>query len=139
MISLALGPVVFGVRTIPPVRRRRSARYRWEGIPRIGARPGRQWAGVGDERITLECVQAAGLGVRSALDGLRALAAAGTPHVLMSRSGRPLGWWVVAALNDGGEPLDGNAEPIVNSIRVDLERVDENLLSRAVSVARSLG
>ena len=139
MIALALGPVAFGVRTLPPTRFRRSASYRWSSVPRIGGRPGRQWAGIGEERITLECVQAPGFGLRTALDGLRALAATGTAHLLVPLAGKPYGWWVVTRISDGGEPLEADGSPIVNTIRVDLERVDESLLSRAAGLVRRLG
>ena len=51
-----LGPVVLAVPSLAATEAARTARYRWTAQERIGARPGYQWLGSGEETLTLSGV-----------------------------------------------------------------------------------
>ena len=124
---LALGPVVFGVQTLPPVAARRGARYRWASHRPIGGAPVREFLGPGDDSMTLDVTIGAGLGRRLAVDALRLLAARGEPHILADASGRLYGWWVVVGVRDQMRRLSRDFAPLRSGVQIELLRSDPGL------------
>lgn len=125
---LALGPVVFGVETLPPASARRGSRYRWAAHRPVGSPPRREFLGVGDDEMTLDLVLGQGLGRRTAVEALRLLAARGESHILADATGRLYGWWCVVGVRETSRRLTRDFTPRRSTVRLDLVRTDPGLL-----------
>ena len=77
---MALGQFVFGLDTLTYQELQRSTEWRHPTNSRVGARPARQFIGVGEDTITLTGLQVPEFrGNRRSLDDVRAMADAGKP------------------------------------------------------------
>lgn len=98
---LALGSFRFAVDTAAYQELTRATEYRWPAQPRLGRHPARQFAGPGEDTITLRGVvyphHRGGLGQ---VDAMRAEAALGTPLRLVAGDGRVLGLWVIVRIDE---------------------------------------
>lgn len=140
---MALGPVVFGVATLPASRYRRENRYEWTAQYPVGGSPRRAFAGLGDDVLTIDIDLAPGHGSHLALDALRVLAARGAPHILADRRGRVYGWFAVRRLNENVRRIGGDGSRERTVARLELARTDSGLIDAARSafgaVVRRLG
>ena len=99
----ALGQFTFALNTLAFQELRRSTSWRHPSNPRVGARPARQFVGLGDETITLTGLQAPEfLGDRKALDRLRAMADKGSAYALVNGAGENFGAWVIESMDETG-------------------------------------
>ncbi|WP_449221142.1 phage tail protein [Tistrella mobilis] len=121
LVMLALGEFRFSIATAAYQTLRRAAGYRWAAIDRIGRRPALQWIGPGAETIDLDGIiyphYRGGLGQ---VPRLRALAAAGTPQVLVSGLGEVLGRWVVTSVEESGTRHIPEGAPLRIDFRISL-------------------
>ena len=101
---LSLGPFRFAVDTAAYQSLRRSVEYRWPSQTRIGRRPARQFAGTGDETISLQgLIYPEFKGGLKQVDTMRELAGQGEPQILIgSTGGRGEVWgkWCIIAVEE---------------------------------------
>lgn len=132
---MALGLFVFTLDTVPYQQLQRSVAWRHPASSRVGKRPARQFAGQGDETITLSGVLYPELtGGTLSLATLEALAKTGKAWPLLEGTGRFYGMFVVEDISETRSYFfaDGAARKIEFTIK--LTRVDDddiNLLGAA--------
>lgn len=123
---MSLGLFVFDVKSLPFSQRERSTSWRWAESGRIGVRPGYQYVGQGEDKITLSGVLTPEItGGRMELDAIRDMADEGKAWVLMQGNGKHQGFWFIDAVQETGSYFfpDGTARKI--DFRIDLKRADE--------------
>lgn len=141
-MMMALGMFVFSLETLAYQELQRQTDWRHPSSPRVGAQPARQYAGRGEDAITLPGVLLPELaGTPLSLDTLRLMADTGRAWPLVEGTGRILGLWVIEQLQETRTLFfrDGAARRIEFSLqlaRVDDGRVD--LLGAATGAGVSL-
>lgn len=126
----ALGQFTFALNTLAYQELRRSTAFRHASNSRVGARPGLQYVGPGDETITLTGLLAPEfMGDRLALDRLRAMADKGSAYALVNGAGESFGAWVIESLDESGsifvrEGVARRVEFTINLKRADDAQVD---------------
>ena len=128
----ALGQFTFALNTLAFQELRRSTSWRHPSNPRVGARPARQFVGLGDETITLTGLQAPEfMGDRKALDRLRAMADKGSAYALVNGAGENFGAWVIENLEETGTLFVREGVPRRVEFTINLARVDDDLADPA--------
>ena len=128
----ALGQFTFALNTLAFQELRRSTSWRHPSNPRVGARPARQFVGLGDETITLTGLQAPEfMGDRKALDRLRAMADKGSAYALVNGAGENFGAWVIESLEETGTLFVREGVPRRVEFTINLARVDDELADPA--------
>ena len=128
----ALGQFTFALNTLAFQELRRSTSWRHPSNPRVGARPARQFVGLGDETITLTGLQAPEfMGDRKALDRLRAMADKGSAYALVNGAGENCGAWVIENLEETGTLFVREGVPRRVEFTINLARVDDDLADPA--------
>lgn len=125
-MMMALGLFVFGLRTVPYQQLQRQVAWRHPSNSRVGARPVRQFAGRGDELITLSGVLYPEItGGRVSLAALEAMADEGLAWPLIEGTGLVYGLFVVEDLATTHSEFfgDGAARKIEFSLK--LARADD--------------
>jgi phage protein U len=114
MPLLALGPHVFEIAPLNFREIERRTEARWPAIPRFGGRPGRQFAGYGEDPIEISgTLYPHELGGRDELEAVRATQAAARPVVMLgwdSAGGfraRVFGRVVILSVRDRQTAIDG--------------------------------
>ena len=128
MSLMCLGQFVFSLPTLAYTELRRASDWRHPSNSRVGARPARQYAGPGDDTITLTGIVAPDLtGTRASLEELRVMADQGLSWVLVDGAGYVYGAMVIEHLEDPHTLFfaDGTARRIEFSLK--LARTDNNL------------
>lgn len=123
---MALGLFVFGMHTAPYQTLQRQVSWRHPSSSRVSARPSRQFAGRGDETITLSGVLYPEVtGGRISLAALEAMADAGRAWPLLEGTGWVYGLFVIEELSTTSTAFfpDGAARKIEFSLK--LTRVDD--------------
>ncbi len=129
-MMMCLGQFVFSLSTLAYQDFQRQTQWRHPSNSRVGARPARQYAGPGDDTITLQGLLAPELtGTIESLSKLREMADTGSAWPLVEGTGRFYGLYAIEGLNEGRTLFfqDGAARRIeftVNLVRVDDDRVD---------------
>ena len=96
-VMLTFGTVAFSVTEAAYQTLRRAAQFRLPQLQHVGARPGYQFTGPGEESIALAgTIMPTYRGRPAVLDDLRALAAEGRAQTLTSGTGATLGRWMLA-------------------------------------------
>ena len=129
---MALGQFVFGLDTLTYQELQRSTEWRHPTNSRVGARPARQFIGVGEDTITLTGLQVPEFrGNRRSLDDLRAMADAGKAYALVGGTGVVFGAFVIPRVQETGSVFI--AEGIARRVDFTLElaRVDDYLADPA--------
>ena len=137
---MSLGMFVFGMQTLAYQEFQRSNEWRHPSSSRIGARPARQYAGPGDETITLPGILLPELcGSTLSLDTLRLMADSGKAWPLIEGTGRIYGIYVIERITETRTLFfqDGAARRIEFSIN--LTRVDESRVDLLGSIIGTLG
>lgn len=133
---LALGMFVFGMDSLVynQVQRRRS--WRHPTNDRVGARPAGQFAGPGDDVITLPGVLAPGLtGRREALDELAAMADLGEAHTLVDGDGEHFGAYVITDLDETRRHIMIDSRPRLIDFTLTLKRMDDDVAAQDATEA----
>lgn len=123
---MALGLFVFGMQTAPYQQLQRQVTWRHPANGRVGARPARQFAGRGDELITLSGVLYPEItGGKISLAALEAMADEGMAWPLVEGTGWVYGLFVIEELSTTSSEFhpDGSAQKIEFSIK--LARTDD--------------
>lgn len=135
-MMMALGMFVFSLHTLAYQDLQRQTEWRHPSTSRVGARPGRQYIGPGDDTISLPGVLLPQLaGSRLSLDVLREMANTGRAWVLVDGTGRVYGAWVIDRITEGQSLFFKDGAPRRTEFTVSLVRVDEGI----VDVANMLG
>ena len=128
----ALGQFTFALNTLAFQELRRSTSWRHPSNPRVGARPARQFVGLGDETITLTGLQAPEfMGDRKALDRLREMADKGSAYALVNGAGENFGAWVIESMDETGTLFVREGVPRRVEFTINLARVDDDLADPA--------
>ena len=128
-MMMCLGQFVFSLSTLAYQDFQRQTQWRHPSNSRVGARPARQFAGPGDDTITLQGLLAPELtGTIESLDKLREMADTGSAWPLVEGTGRVYGLYAIESLSEGKTLFfqDGAARRIeftVNLVRVDDDRI----------------
>ena len=145
-MMMALGMFVFSLHSLAYQELQRQTEWRHAAQSRIGARPARQFLGVGDETITLPGALLPKLaGSVLSLDTIRVMADTGKAWPLIEGSGRIYGIYVIESLSETRTVFfqDGTARRIEFSLtlkRIDESRVDllGSVISSGVNLVRQL-
>ncbi|PZU74157.1 MAG: oxidoreductase [Brevundimonas sp.] len=124
---LAIGMFVFEVPNVlfDQLKRRRS--WRHPTSERVGARAASQFAGVGDDTITLSGVLAPGvMGRKDALEDLAAMADQGRSWSVVDGDGFIYGAFVILDLDETKRELLENGQAVLIDFSVNLQRVDDD-------------
>lgn len=126
-VMMQLGEYQFGIESAVYEQLRRSTSYRWQGQDRIGRRPAQQFAGVGQETISLTGriypFYKGGLGQ---LDKMRAEAGQGEPRILVDGLGRIWGKWAVTRIDETQSTLMPDGVPEKIDFSLELVRYGED-------------
>lgn len=128
---LALGMYVFSTDTTTFNQLQRRRTWRHPSSERVNARPASQFAGPGDDIITLPGFLAPGLnGSRDALEQLAKLADAGGALTLVDGAGYNYGAYLITDLDETKRRImvDGQARAIDFSLS--LKRADDDLMQQ---------
>lgn len=125
-MMMALGMFIFSLPTLAYQELQRQTDWRHPSSSRVGTNPARQFAGRGDDIITLPGVVLPELaGTPISLDALRYMADTGKAWPLVEGTGRILGIWVIESITETRTLFfqDGAARRIEFSIK--LTRIDD--------------
>lgn len=125
-MMMALGMFIFSLPTLAYQELQRQTDWRHPSNNRVGTNPARQFAGRGDDIITLPGVVLPELaGTPISLDALRYMADTGKAWPLVEGTGRILGIWVIESISETRTLFfpDGAARRIEFSIK--LTRIDD--------------
>ncbi|PWE46688.1 phage tail protein [Pseudomonas prosekii] len=126
-MMLALGMFVFSLPTAAYQQLQRQTQWRHAASSRIGAAPARQFAGRGDDVITLPGVILPELaGSTLSLDALRLMANTGKAWPMVEGSGRIYGLWVIESLNETKTIFLRDGTPRRIEFTLTLERIDDD-------------
>lgn len=133
---LALGMFVFGMDSLVYNQIQRRRGWRHPTNDRVGARPAGQFAGPGDDVITLPGVLAPGLtGRREALDELAAMADAGEAYTLVDGDGEHFGAYVITDLDETRRHITIDSQPRVIDFTLTLKRMDDDVAAQDATEA----
>lgn len=125
-MMMALGLFVFGLHTLPYQQLQRQLQWRHPSNSRVGARPARQYAGRGDETITLSGVLYPELtGGKISLAALEAMADEGLAWPLIEGTGFYYGLFVVEEQSTTHTAFFPDGAPRKIEFSLKLARVDD--------------
>lgn len=125
-MMMALGMFVFSLPTLAYQELQRSTAWRHPSSSRVGTNPARQFAGRGDDTLTMPGIILPELaGSALSLDALRMMADTGKAWPLVEGTGRILGIWVIEDISETRTLFfrDGAARRIEFTIK--LTRIDD--------------
>jgi uncharacterized protein len=141
-MMMALGMFVFSLHTLAYQELQRQTDWRHPSNSRVGTNPARQFAGRGDDAITLPGVILPELaGSVLSLDALRMMADTGKAWPLVEGTGRVMGIWVIESITETKTLFfpDGAARRIEFSIS--LKRIDDgkvDMLGAAIGTGANI-
>lgn len=138
---MALGLFVFGLRTVPYQQLQRNMQWRHPALGRVGQRPARQFAGPGDDTITLSGVLLPEItGGKLWLTVLQAMADEGKAWPLIEGTGLFYGLYAIEEIShtDGLFFTDGAARKIEFSMKLTRTDDDPSLLGQVSDKLRAL-
>lgn len=126
-MMMALGMFVFSMDTAPFSEIQRRTGWRHGLNSRVGARPAGQFAGPGDDLITLPGTIAYGvLTPPGALDELRAMGDRGQAWPLVDGAGHVYGAFVIEGLDETRRALWPDGTPRMSDFTLSLRRMDDD-------------
>lgn len=139
-MMMALGMFVFSLPTLAYQELQRQTDWRHPSSSRVGTNPARQFAGRGDDAITLPGVILPELaGSVLSLDALRAMADTGKAWPLVEGTGRILGIWVIESISETRTLFfqDGAARRIEFNLK--LARIDDGQVDKLGAALGGIG
>ena len=126
-MMFALGMFAFSADTAPMHELRRRTSWRHPTNPRVGRRPAGQFAGPGDDVVTITGIVADGqLGKRQALRDLREMADTGAAWSLIDGAGEVYGAFVIEDLDETGRHMIAEGVPRISDFTLSLRRMDDD-------------
>lgn len=132
-----LGFFVFALKTAPFKQLQRSTGWRWVGNNRVGKRAAYQFAGPGDDTITLSGVLRPEItGGPTTLDALRLMGDQGQAWPLIGGDGTIYGLWMIQNVDETKTAFfpDGTARKIEFSLS--LKRADDTNIDKLGVITR---
>ncbi|MGQ3044525.1 MAG: phage tail protein [Brevundimonas aurantiaca] len=124
---LAIGMFVFEVPNLLFDQLKRRRNWRHPTSERVGARAASQFAGVGEDTLTLSGVLAPGvMGRKDALEDLAAMADQGRSWPVLDGDGFVYGAFVILDLDETKRELLENGQATLIDFTVNLQRVDDD-------------
>lgn len=125
-MMMALGMFVFSLHTLAYQELQRQTEWRHPSSSRVGTNPARQFAGRGDDTLTLPGILLPELaGSLLSLDALREMANTGRAYPMVEGSGRILGLWVIERLSETRTLFFPDGTPRRIEFSLGLTRVDD--------------
>lgn len=125
-MMMALGMFVFGLHTLAYQELQRQTEWRHPSSSRVGTNPARQFAGRGDDTLTLPGILLPELaGSLLSLDALREMANTGRAYPMVEGSGRILGLWVIERVSETRSLFFPDGTPRRIEFSLGLTRVDD--------------
>lgn len=125
-MMMALGMFVFGLPTLAYQELQRQTEWRHPSSSRVGTNPARQFAGRGDDTLTLPGILLPELaGSLLSLDALREMANTGRAYPMVEGSGRILGLWVIERVSETRSLFFPDGTPRRIEFSLGLARVDD--------------
>lgn len=125
-MMMALGLFVFGLKTVPYQQLQRQISWRHPSTPRVGARPARQFAGPGDDIITLSGVLYPEItGGKISLAALEAMADEGMAWPLIEGTGLFYGLFVIEEVSQTHSDFFPDGAPRKIEFSIKLTRTDD--------------
>ncbi len=132
---MAFGQFIFSLDTLAFQELKRSNTWRHPSNSRVGARPARQFVGVGDETFSLSgWLAPEQIGDYASLAELRAMGDSGQSFALVAGNGEVFGLFVIESLNETGTLHDRYGNPTRVSFDLQLARVDDEAGGAEVNV-----
>lgn len=132
---MAFGQFIFSLDTLAFQELKRSNTWRHPSNSRVGARPARQFVGVGDETFSLSgWLAPEQIGDYASLAELRAMGDSGLAFALVAGNGEVFGLFVIESLNETGTMHDRYGNPTRVSFDLQLARVDDEAGGAEVNV-----
>lgn len=132
-----LGQFVFQLKTAPFNQLRRATGWRWAGNNRIGRRAAYQFAGPGDDAITLSGVLMPEItGGPTTIDALRLMGDQGKAWPLIGGDGTIYGFWFIESVEETKSIFfeDGTSRKIEFSLS--LKRADDTRIDQLGAITR---
>lgn len=124
---MALGRFIFGNDDLSYAQLQRRTSWKHPSNDRVGARAAAQYAGPGDDTITLNGLLAPGvIGRAGALDELRQLGDEGGAWPLVDGAGLVYGVYVITDLDETQRAIFHDGVPRVSDFTLSLKRVDDD-------------
>jgi phage protein U len=121
-VLMALGDFRFSIATAAYQKLERNTAWRWASQDRIGAPPGKQYIGPGEDAISLDGDIYPGYrGGMGQVDQMRVQAGLGQPLPLTTGFGKYLGLWCITSIKEGQEYLMSDGAPRKMSFTIELE------------------
>lgn len=128
MALMTLGMFVFDLPTLTYNQLQRRSSWRHPTNERVGARPAGQFAGAGDDDITLTGMLApVAFGKADSLDDLRTMADTGEAFPLVDGSGHIFGAYAITSLDETQRSIMDNGRPRISDFTLSLKRMDDPL------------
>lgn len=125
-MMMALGMFVFSLHTLAYQELQRQTEWRHPSSSRVGTNPARQFAGRGDDTLTLPGILLPELaGSLLSLDALREMANTGRAYPMVEGSGRILGLWVIERVIETRSLFFPDGTPRRIEFSLGLTRVDD--------------
>lgn len=125
-MMMALGMFVFSLHTLAYQELQRQTEWRHPSSSRVGTNPARQFAGRGDDTLTLPGILLPELaGSLLSLDALREMANTGRAYPMVEGSGRILGLWVIERVSETRTLFFPDGTPRRIEFSLGLTRVDD--------------
>lgn len=126
MYLYAFGTFLFGLRSLPVSGFERGRDFRHPTVDRVGARAASQFAGPGEDTITLSGVMPLVLtGGKWPVETLNAIANSGESRMLVTGYGEVLGSYVITSTKETHREMFGDGMPRVIEYDVTFRRVDD--------------
>jgi len=126
-MMMALGMFVFSLPTVAYQTLRRQTQWRHASNPRMGAAPGYQYVGKGEDTFTLSGWFAPELaGSAGALKLLRRMGDTGKAYVLVDGSGEVYGAYTITEISEEQTLFYVNGQPRRLDFSMNLVRVDDS-------------
>lgn len=126
-MMMALGLFVFGLHTVPYQQLQRQSVWRHPSASRVGARPSRQFAGPGDDIITLSGILYPEItGGKITLEALKAMAAEGRAWPLIEGTGLFYGLFVIEEVSETHSEFFPDGAPRKIEFSLKLARTDDD-------------
>ncbi|MBD9483895.1 phage tail protein [Pseudomonas sp. PDM14] len=136
-MMMALGMFVFSLHTLAYQELQRQTDWRHPTSGRVGTNPARQFAGRGEDSITLPGILLPELaGTPLSLAALRAMADTGKAYPMVNGSGYVMGTWVIESISETQTIFFQDGTPRRIEFTISLKRVDDgssDMLGRLVS------
>ena len=124
---MALGDFVFSIDTVLFDRLQRKRSWRHPTNDRVGARPASQYAGPGEDTISLGGLLAPGqLGAFDALEKLAEMAGTGRAFPFLNGEGDVYGAYVIIDLDESKRNFMVDGQPLAVDFTLNLLRVDDD-------------